>query len=154
MKTAAAKAFREAHEKKKKEIGDENRKRGEVLKSFWADSRRSTAVLAHNGIVALVWLAAMFVVAYVDLQLAFVVVALALGETGGILMETSVDVITVYVVIIMGCGFCLFFGLAAEKALMRAMKRRFWRVDRARGRIDKGELWNERHPEKDGTTGA
>lgn len=143
---AGISGFRASRAARKKKLQDENRKNGETLRSFWADSRRSTAVLAHNGVIALVWAMAMFLVAYADLQLSFFVVAFILGETGGIMMQTSVDVITVYVTIAMGCGFCLFFGFAVEKALMRAMGRRFWRVDHANSRIDKGAAWNEKHP--------
>lgn len=137
--------FRAGHKAKKDGIDAENRKAGGALKKFWADGARSGAVLAHNGIVFLAWACAMAVVAYASLQLAFVIIAMVLAETGGILMETSIDVITAYVVIAMCCGFDMFFSFAVEKWLMKHMARRFWRIDRRTGAIDKGDAWRERH---------
>lgn len=138
-----AKADRKERTKKREKIQIDPAK---TLKEFWGESGRTTAVLSHNGIVLCAWACLMFLVAYVALQAAFYFVAIVLGQTGGILMETAVDVITVYVVIAMVCAFDLFFAFKLENACIRAMKRRFWKVDRWNKSIDKGDLWRERHP--------
>lgn len=137
--------FRARHEKKRDKIREENRKNGGALKRFWSDSWHGSAVLGHNGIVFLAWGTLMLATAYAALQAAFFVIAMVLAETGGIAMETPVDVITTYVVIGMCCGFCLFFAFAVEKWLIRHMARRFWRFDHKTRTIDRGEAWRERH---------
>lgn len=139
--------FRAGHKAKKEKIDAENRTAGSALKKFWIDGARSGAVLAHNGIVFLAWGCVMALVAYASLQAVFVVIAMVLAETGGILMETSIDVITTYVVIAMCCGFDMFFSFAVEKWLIKHMSRRFWRHDHRTGTVDKGEAWRERHQE-------
>lgn len=141
--------FRASHKKKKADIDAENKKTGAALKSFWVNSGKSSLVLAHNGAVCLIWACLMFLVAYGSLQMAFVLVAFVMAETGGILMETSVDVITTYVVIAMCCGFDMFFSFAIEKYLIKCMARRFWKLNYATGKIDKGALWHEKHPDDD-----
>lgn len=149
MKSEALKAdiggFRARHEKKKAKIDAENRENGKTLKAFWKNSVSGGAVLAHNGIVFLAWGMLMLLVAYMSLQLAFYVIAMVLAETGGILMETAIDVVTVYVVIAMCCGFDMFFSFKIESYLIRCMAKRFWRTDRRSGTIDKGEFWRLRH---------
>lgn len=149
MKSEALKkdigGFRARHEKKKAKIDAENKKTGATLKSFWKNSVSGSAVLAHNGIVALAWCALMLIVAYIALQASFHIIALVLAETGGLLMETSIDVVTVYVVIAMCCGFDLFFSFKIESYLIRCMTKRFWHMDRRTGGIDKGGFWRERH---------
>lgn len=137
--------FRARHEKKREKIREENKKNGGALKRFWSDSWHGSAVLGHNGIVFLVWAMLMLATAYAALQIAFFVIAMVLAETGGIAMETPVDVITTYVVIGMCCGFCLFFAFAIEKWLIKHMTRRFWKFDRKTRTIDRGESWRERH---------
>ena len=139
--------FRAAHKKKKSEIDAENKQTGSKLKAFWVNSGKSSIAMAHNGVVLLLWACVMILVAYIALQLAFVVIAFVLGETGGISMTTAVDVITVYVVIAMCCGFDMFFSFAIEKCLIKAMVRRFWKLDYATGKIDKGAFWHEKHPD-------
>ena len=142
--------FRAAHKAKKAEIDAENKKTGAALKSFWVNSGKSSLVLAHNGVILMIWACLMAVIAYAALQFAFVLVAFVLAETGGIMMETPVDVITTYVVIAMCCGFDMFFSFAIEKYLIKCMSRRFWKLDYAKGQIDKGALWHEKHPDADG----
>lgn len=144
---AAMPGFRAAHKKKKDAIDVENKKNGRRLKEFWINSGKSSIVLGHNGVIVLIWACLMALIAYLSLQLAFVVIAFVLAETGGIAMSTSVDVITTYVVIAMCCGFDMFFSFAIEKCVIKAMCRRFWKLDYATGNIDKGALWHEKHPE-------
>lgn len=137
--------FRSEHKEKKAKIDADNKSTGRTLKRFWSDSAKGSAALAHNGIVFLAWGCIMLLAAYGSLELAFFAIAMVLAETGGILMETTVDVITVYVVIAMVCGFDLFFSFAIEKWLIKHMARRFWKFDHKTGKIDKGDVWRERH---------
>lgn len=116
-----------------------------TLKEFWADSGRTTTVLMHNGVISICWGMLLLLVAYVALQAALIGVAVVLGQTGGVLMETTADVITVYVVIAMVCGFDLFFAFLIEKRILKAIGRRFWKVDHKNKCVDKGDLWKERH---------
>ena len=141
------KASRKDREEKRRKLKSENGERLGTLKKFWADGFRTSKILAHNGAVAIAWAVPMILAAYIALQGAFYLVAIVLGQTGGILMETAVDVITVYVVIAVVCGFDMFFAFKIENAAIRAMKRRFWKADYKNGGIDKGEAWRERHPE-------
>lgn len=143
---ASLKSSRAEHSAKRKKAKDEMARNASLLKRAAAEGVLETRILAHNGIIACLYGAAMFLTAYLALQLAFYLVALLAGSTGAYLMETAADVLTTYVILAMTCGFVLFFSFGIEKALMRAAKRRFWRKDRANGGIDKGDAWRERHP--------
>lgn len=141
----SARAAKKEHAAKRDKLKSENGARFGVLKKFGADSLRSSKILAHNGVVVIAWAVPMFLVAYVALQAAFYAAAVVLGQTGGILMETPVDVVTTYIVIAMVCAFDLFFAFKLENAAIRAMKRRLWRADMKTGGIDRGDFWRERH---------
>ena len=136
---------RKKHEKKRGEIKARNAETGAALKKFWSGAAKSSAVMARNGAVGIAWAVPMLAVMWAALQLEFIVAALVLGETGGILMETPADVITTYVVLAITCGFDLFFSFKIENALLRAASRRFWHLDKRTGEIDKGELYNLKH---------
>lgn len=143
--TASIKAFRDRHAKKKKEGEQKVSEGGVLLKKMAVDGATGSRILGHNGFIAAVYAAVMFVVAYAALQLAFYGVAFLAGSTGAYQMSTQADVLTVYVIIAMVCGFDMFFAFQIEKALIGAMKARFWRRDRASGGIDKGQAYKKRH---------
>lgn len=115
-----------------------------ALAGILADTGRGAKITAHNGLIAIVYGLCMFLVFYVALQVAFYGVAFLSGTTGAFAMETAADVLTVYVIVAMVCGFCMFFSFGIEKALIRAMKRRFWKSGKDGG-IDRGDAWRERH---------
>lgn len=143
--TASIKAFRERHAKKKKDGDQKVSEGGALLKKMAADGATGSRILAHNGFIGAVYTVVMFVVAYVSLQLAFYGVAFLAGSTGAYQMATQADVLTVYVIIAMVCGFDMFFSFQIEKVLIRAMKDRFWHRDKASGDIDKGPAYKKRH---------
>lgn len=145
---ASVKAFRERHEKKKQAAGEKVSDGGNILKKMAQEGAAGTKILVHNGIIAGIYGLAGFFVCYAALQVAFYFVAILAGSTGAYLMETQADVLTAYVILAMVCGFCLFFAFQAEKAIMRAASRRFWRKDKKNGGIDKGPAWAERHPDE------
>ena len=139
----ALRASREKHGAKKKDIQEELAKDRSKVLDIMKGGVTGSGILAHNGIVALVWGAAMLIVAYVALQAAFYFVAVIAGSTGAYAMETAADLLTIYVALAMVCGFDLFFAFKIENRLIRAMKRRFWHKA-PDGTIDHGEAWAER----------
>lgn len=146
-KSTALKGNIAMHKEKREKIKKENAERGTLLKKIMKDGARGAGVSAHNAVIAAVYLAVMALVAYIAVQAAFYLVATMAGATGSYLMETPADVLTVYVILAMCCGFCLFAAFAAFKAIWKAARRRFWHTDRKTGTVDKGELWRERHGE-------
>ncbi len=147
MSTASLKVSREAHKAKRRSAQEETAKNASLLKKAMKEGALESRILTHNGFIGVLYALVMFLVFYMSLQLAFYFVAFLAGSTGSYLMTSSSDVLTTYVILAIVCGFDLFFSLAIEKALIRAMKRRFWKKDRVNGGIDKGDAWRERHPE-------
>ena len=143
---ASIKGFRAKHAARKKEAQEKTSRSGALLAKMARDGAIGSKILAHNGFIAAVYALAMFLVAYVALQAAFYFVAFLAGSTGAYQMADQADVLTVYVIIAMICGFCLFFAFAIERALMRAMAARFWHRDPdAEGGIDRGAAYNKKH---------
>ena len=133
----------EASRERRREEQKQNRS---ALGSVFANAGRNMKVSVHNGFIGVVYALCMFLVFYFALQIAFYGVAFLSGTTGAFAMETAADVLTVYVIVAMVCGFDMFFSFGIEKAVIRAMRRRFWKVSRD-GSIDKGDAWRERHGE-------
>lgn len=123
---------------------EESRKDRAEAKGIFAAAARNGRISMHNGFIGLIYALAMFLVFYVALQVSFYGVAFLAGTTGAFAMETAADVLTVYVIVAMVCGFVMFFSFGIEKAAIRAMKRRFWK-SAPDGSIDKGDAWRERH---------
>lgn len=140
--------------KSRKELeASRERRRGEqkenraALGGIFAQAGQRMKVSVHNGFIGVIYALCMFLVFYFALQLAFYGVAFIAGTTGAFAMETAADVLTVYVIVAMVCGFDMFFAFGIEKSIIRAMKRRLWKVC-GDGAIDKGEAWRERHGEE------
>ncbi len=126
----------------------ENKKDRATVMGILARAGRSGQISAHNGFIGILYGMVMFLVFYVALQVAFYGVAFLAGTTGAFAMETAADVLTVYVIVAMVCGFDMFFSFGIEKAVSRAAKRRFWKAA-PDGSIDKGDAWRERHGENE-----
>lgn len=146
--TAKLAAFRERHEKKKAGSAEKVSEGGALLKNMARDGAIGSKILAHNGFIAILYVLAMALVAYASLQAAFYFVAILAGSTGAYLMATEADVLTVYVIIAVVCGFDLFFSFKIESALIRAMSGRFWHKDAGRpDGIDRGAVYHKKHGE-------
>lgn len=124
----------------------ENIQNRSALAGIMSSTGRGMKISMHNAMMCLIYGMVMFLVFYVALQVAFYGVAFLAGSTGAFAMETAADVLTIYVIVAMVCGFCLFFSFGAEKMVIRALKRRLWRSDN-NGGIDRGEAWRKRHEE-------
>ena len=92
----------------------------------------------HNGIVAAVFFAMMFIVAFIAIEVAYLGVALMIGYTGAWAMTTVADMLTMYTTLGMVCAIVLFFTFKIENNLIRALSKRWWRKDKETGEIDKG----------------
>lgn len=146
MGVSELKAERKTREKRVKEIREENKKDASTLKGYAKEGGVQVKILMHNGVIGILYGMAMLVIAYMALQVALVGVAMGTGSMGAYNMETVADMLTMYTVLIMVCGFCLAMSIGIDKALFRAAKRRMWKKDRSGG-IDRGAAWRERHEE-------
>lgn len=109
-----------------------------LIKKMAHDGAVGTKIMVHNGIIAAVYLAAAAFFSTIMLDAAYACTGLAIAYSGAMNLATVADMLTMYVTIIMVCGFCLVTWYHACKALMKAMIRRFWKKDRATGEIGKG----------------
>lgn len=113
-------------------------------KSIWQTAKKEAVIgskiFLHNGIVAAVFFAMMFIVAFIAIEVAYLGVALMIGYTGAWAMTTVADMLTMYTTLGMVCAIVLFFTFKIENNLIRALNRRWWRKDKEIGEIDKGGL--------------
>jgi len=96
------------------------------IKGVLAEGVERTKMVAHNSLYTAIYGGVMVFVAFFLIKIAGVIASFVVGyETTG-LMNTVGDLVMTYVIIIMSCGFTLFFGIKLENVLLKALKKRLW----------------------------
>lgn len=125
---------------KLKAMNEKNKDRENTssLKKVLADSKTVSKISFHNGLIGCIYIAFMFIVAFVAIEAAYIGVALMTGYTGCYDLTTVADMLTMYTTLGMVCAIICFFTFKIENCIIRAMKVRIWRKNPETGEIIKG----------------
>ena len=118
---------------------------GELLKKMGHEGAIGTKIAIHNSLILAVFVTVMIIIAIVALELAYMFTALTLGYNGAFTMQSTADLLTVYITIAIVCAFTCFFAFRIENLIMKAMGRRFWKYDKKADKINRGEAFNAKY---------
>lgn len=108
-----------------KEINKEEKTK---MKRIMQDTKLTTKVLIHNGLIALIYGFIMLCAAIIAVNMSMMLIGYVVGSQGTVALNTIADMLSIYMSLIMVGGLVLFFTFKIENSLIAATKRRMWHV--------------------------
>ena len=96
------------------------------VKSVIANTKATSKVLIHNGLIAAIYGFALLFVAILAVNISMIAIGYTVGSQGVVAINTISDMLSMYMSLIMVGGLVLFFTFKIENAIIAAAKKRMW----------------------------
>ena len=96
------------------------------MKSVIANTKATSKVLIHNGLIAAIYGFALLFVAILAVNISMIAIGYTVGSQGVVAINTISDMLSMYMSLIMVGGLVLFFTFKIENAIIAAAKKRMW----------------------------
>ena len=96
------------------------------MKSVIANTKVTSKMLIHNGLIAAIYGFVLLFVAILAVNISMMAIGYTVGSQGIVAINTVADMLSMYMSLIMIGGLVLFFTFKIENAIIAAAKKRMW----------------------------
>lgn len=110
------------------QMKETNKEGKNKMKNIMQDTKLTSKVLIHNGVIAIIYGFIMLGVAIIAINMSMMLIGYTVGSQGTVAINTIADMLSIYMSLIMIGGLVLFFTFKIENAIIAAIKKRMWHI--------------------------